>query len=112
MKISKKMLALLTSVVALMSAGCGSNGTVSSENLNSSDTSVGGSMIESNTSVEDTLQEPEVLTEVCINVAENVQSSKQADRVVRTMVRTFFRIGGLACDFSCTGIKFTAICKG
>lgn len=112
MKISKKMLALLTSVVALMSAGCGSNGTASSVDSNSSETSVGGSMIENNTSVEDTLQEPEVLTEVSINVAENIQASKQSDRVVRTMGRTFFRNGGLACDFSCTGIKFTAACKG
>ena len=30
----------------------------------------------------------------------------------RTLGRTYTRNGGLACDFSCTGIEFTALCEG
>ena len=66
------------------------------------------------TSVSDTLQEPETLETVCLNVAENVTNSNQQARVFRQIGRTFVAEGSktLRCDFTCTGISFNAICKG
>ena len=56
-------------------------------------------------------KEPENLSSVTLNVSENLNGS-QSQRVFRTVGRTFERNGALACDFTCTGVKFTAACKG
>jgi hypothetical protein len=58
-----------------------------------------------------TLKEPEVLEKVVMNIADNL-NGKSSERVFRGIGRTFIRNGGLACDFSCTGVKFNALCKG
>lgn len=57
------------------------------------------------------LTEPAVLSVVNLKVAENL-SGTQSERVVRTEGRTFYRNNGLACDFSCTGVRFNVVCKG
>lgn len=59
----------------------------------------------------DSLKEPEVLETVALNIVDNLKG-KTGKRVFRTEGRTFYRDGGLACDLSCTGVRFTALCKG
>ena len=46
------------------------------------------------------------LTDQTLNISENTNST------FRVLGRTYTRNGGLACDFSCTGIEFTALCEG
>ncbi len=46
------------------------------------------------------------LTEITKDVLTNT------DTVFKTVGRTYTRNGGLACDFSCTGIEFNAYCEG
>lgn len=55
--------------------------------------------------------EPEVLPTVTVNVIDNLTTAGET-RYFRTVGRTFTRNGGLACDLSCTGIRFNASCKG
>ncbi len=57
------------------------------------------------------IKEPENLETITLNVAENL-AGKQSEILFRTEGRTFIRNNGLACDLSCTGVKFTALCKG
>ena len=46
------------------------------------------------------------LTDQTMAIAANTAST------FRTLGRTYTRNNGLACDFSCTGIEFTALCEG
>ena len=57
------------------------------------------------------LVEPETLSTITVNVADNI-NGKASERAFRPVGRTFFRYSGLACDLSCTGVRFNAICKG
>ena len=51
--------------------------------------------------------EPEIeLTQQTIDILTNTETA------FRTLGRTYERDSGLACDLSCTGIEFTALCEG
>ena len=106
MKSRNKLFGVVGLMLAFLTMGVGCN-TVSNMDNNSASNS-------EQTSVSDTLQEPETLEAVCLNVAENVTSSNQQARVFRQIGRTFVAEGSktLRCDFTCTGISFNAICKG
>jgi lysophospholipase L1-like esterase len=70
-----------------------------------------GKGAETSNSTSSELKEPETLSSVCLNIADNI-NGKASERVFRTAGRTFFRYSGLACDLSCTGVRFNALCKG
>lgn len=57
------------------------------------------------------IADPGSLELTSLRIADNL-SGKQSERVFRAEGRTFIRYGGLACDFSCTGIRFNSVCKG
>ena len=93
----KGFIIMLISFILGLSMLGGCNGNKNSDNTSGSSDSA--------------LKEPEVLETVTVNVAENLEG-KSSERVFRGIGRTFIRNGGLACDFSCTGVKFSAYCKG
>ncbi len=49
---------------------------------------------------------PVELFDQTVNILENTSTT------FRTIGRTYTRNNGLACDFACTGIEFTALCEG
>ena len=99
---------MMASSLIISAVGCGSSSANSnSESLPPNSESVSTS--------EDSLQEPETLETVSLNVAENVTSSNQQKRAFRQIGRTFVSEDDnktLRCDFTCTGIAFNAVCKG
>ena len=64
-------------------------------------------------SVEDSESVAESITisTVSAKIAENLQESGST-KLFRPTGRTFIRNGGLACDLSCTGVRFNASCLG
>ena len=93
----KRIIALLMLVVCIALFGACNNGTPTGNSGAGSGSSE--------------LVEPETLSTITVNVADNI-NGKASERAFRPVGRTFFRYSGLACDLSCTGVRFNAICKG
>jgi hypothetical protein len=56
---------------------------------------------------------PATSTEPMANLIEQtLRIIGNIDSTFRVLGRTYIRNDGLACDFSCTGIEFTALCEG
>jgi len=72
----------------------------------------GGGDSTPDTGSNDVITEPEVLNTVRLNVVDNLKDPMQSNRAFRTIGRTFERSGYIACDLSCTGVKFNVLCKG
>ena len=100
----KKILGFISMVLSLsILYGCSvDSGTASVKDSDSESVS-----IESDSTVE----EPEELETISLNVVDNLKG-KTGKRAFRTEGRTFYRNGVLACDLSCTGVRFNACCKG
>ena len=92
---------LCLNFIFFSSFGCGGNDSFLTESQSD--------LVESVES--DSVVESEELSTVSVNVAENVYGSTNK-RYFRPIGRTFERNSGLACDFSCTGVRFSALCVG
>ena len=59
----------------------------------------------------ESINDTENLSTVNVNLAENIYGSSNK-RFFRPIGRTFERNNGLACDLSCTGVRFVVFCAG